>query len=83
MAWAYGKAHGLEQMTPFEQTLSQIKAENNKITRQLTRLGFPNQNAFQSQALLQSYTYYCQAHACLHCTIGQKILGKAENLLTP
>lgn len=54
--------------------LENIKAENNKITRLWASLGFPPQNAFDSQAQIELYREYCQKKACLSCIIGANIL---------
>lgn len=54
--------------------LEKIKPENNVITRQWKELGLDNQNALQSQGLLQLYKEYCSRKRCLQCSIGNKIL---------
>jgi len=52
-----------------------VKPENNKITRLYATLGFPLQNAFDSQAVIQLHRNYCLKKRCLSCSIGSKILS--------
>ena len=58
--------------------LSSLPAENNRITRQWQKLGFENQTASDSQAILGLQQLYCSAKRCLDCTIGQKLLAKVQ-----
>ena len=54
--------------------LDQLPAEKNKITTRLQALGFSNTNGFESQAVLEMYTSYCQVKNCLNCAIANKLL---------
>lgn len=54
--------------------LDQLKAENNSITRNFSKLGLKPSNAMQSQALLQLKNKYCDQKRCLECRIGHEIL---------
>lgn len=54
--------------------LDQLPAEKNKITNTLQPLGFPNNNGFESQALLEMYGSYCRVKNCLNCAIANKLL---------
>lgn len=54
--------------------LSELKAENNVITRKFTDLTCPLRHAGDSQAILQWYKNYCVQKRCLACAIGQEIL---------
>ena len=49
-------------------------AENNKITRSMIAAGFLNDNAADSQGLLQLYRHHCKKKRCLACNIGVSIL---------
>ncbi len=53
---------------------SEIAPEENKIIRLWDTLGIKANNAFDSQALIELKTTYCDKIKCLHCTIGQAIL---------
>ena len=55
--------------------LEELPAEKNKITKGFEKLGFKVENAFQSQALIQLKTKYCDEKKCLSCAIGNSIVG--------
>jgi hypothetical protein len=55
--------------------LEETEAENNVITRGWEVLGAENEHAFDSQALLQLKTHYCDYRRCLDCAIGCSLLG--------
>ncbi|MCW3463651.1 DUF2851 family protein [Chitinophaga nivalis] len=55
--------------------LQQLPAENNKITKGWRQLGVHQENALESQALLQLKQYYCDEKRCLQCAIGAKIIS--------
>ncbi len=52
----------------------EIKAENNKVTRLFRTYGVAALNAYDSQALLESYQRYCTKNKCLQCDIGKYLL---------
>lgn len=54
--------------------LSEIKYEDNKITRNFIKHGIIPKNACNSQALLQLRQNYCNKKRCLACRIGHSIL---------
>ena len=55
--------------------LEALKAENNRIISGWEAVGAIPVNAGQSQALIQLKNNYCDQKRCLHCTIGDQILG--------
>jgi len=71
----YGKQKGIAkiQQRAFEY-LEHIAAEQNKITKQWITYKVPCENAYQAQALIQLYNFYCSEKKCLSCAIGNKIL---------
>lgn len=71
----YGKQKGIQkiQNRAFE-FLESITAEQNNITKQWIRHKVPCENAYQAQALIQLYNFYCSEKKCLSCAIGNKIL---------
>ena len=71
----YGKQKGIQkiQNRSFE-FLESISAENNKITKQWMQYHAPCENAYQAQALIQLYNFYCSEKKCLSCAIGNRIL---------
>lgn len=56
------------------EVLLAIKPEENQITKSWKKIGFSNKNAFESQALIELKTNYCDKKRCLDCRIGFKIL---------
>ena len=60
------------------QLLEQLPKERNSITKQWEQLGVTNKSAGQSQALLHLYKNYCQPKLCLHCSIGHRVLKRAQ-----
>lgn len=54
--------------------LEQIALENNAITKGFALLGVENNNAFDSQALIQLKNEYCNQKRCLECAVGNKLL---------
>ncbi|MEM6726070.1 MAG: DUF2851 family protein, partial [Bacteroidota bacterium] len=68
----YQHQRGLEEPDPslFE-LLSSCKGEKNKILENWQRLGMPNHNAYDSQALLQWKKQYCDYRKCLDCVVGK------------
>ena len=57
--------------------LEEISPEINSITKGFEIIGYPNKNAFDSQALIQLKNHYCDNKLCLECAIGNSILKKA------
>jgi hypothetical protein len=54
--------------------LEKLPPENNTITRSWASYGVVNDNAFDSQALIELRTQYCDQKKCLSCRIGNAIL---------
>ncbi len=60
------------------QFLESIPPEENQITRLWQQLGWKAQHAYDSQGLIGLYKNYCQAHRCLQCSIGLKMMNCEE-----
>ena len=56
--------------------LSQIKAEQNQITKKFSSLGKNPLNALQSQAQIELKQHYCDFKKCLDCKIGMMMMGR-------
>ncbi|WP_428653351.1 DUF2851 family protein [Runella sp.] len=54
--------------------LEQLSAEKNHLTGLWAELGQTTKTAFDSQAVIELYTHFCQAKQCLNCTIGTTLL---------
>jgi hypothetical protein len=56
------------------QWLMEIAAEKNNITNGFAKLGIQQQNAFDTQALIQLKNEYCNQKRCLDCAVGNNLL---------
>ena len=54
--------------------LEEVSEETNSITGGFHRCGIENQNAFDSQALIELKNEYCDRRRCLECGVGNAIL---------
>ena len=70
MLFYYGQFYYLESYKEKAMTyLEHIAAEDNVIIRGFNNSGVVLQNAFQTQAILYMYKYYCRRRRCLECRI--------------
>ena len=70
MLFYYGQFHSLESYKEKAMSyLEQIEAEDNVVIRNFNNCGIMLQNAFQTQAALFMYKYYCRRRRCLECRI--------------
>ncbi|MBI5372337.1 MAG: DUF2851 family protein [Sphingobacteriales bacterium] len=60
------------------QWLEQTAAEVNSISKGFVQLGIANQNAFDSQALIELKNEYCSKKRCLDCGVGNALLKAAS-----
>jgi hypothetical protein len=58
------------------QWLSELPAEKNNITKGWTSFSVTNNNALDSQALIELKNNYCNEKRCLECAVGNAILSK-------
>lgn len=73
--FAYGVAHQDETLkSKALKWLEIVKAEKNTITAGFESLNIFNQSAWDSQALTELKTQYCDQKKCLYCAIGNAIL---------
>lgn len=56
------------------QMLEQIPAEKNKVLKKWEDLDFKVKTAYDSQALIEQYTQFCNKYQCLKCNIGVSIV---------
>ncbi|MET0634908.1 MAG: DUF2851 family protein [Chitinophagaceae bacterium] len=55
--------------------LQQLSRENNSLTDTLETFGFGQENAFDSQAVIELKSQYCDQRRCLDCAVGYSILN--------
>jgi hypothetical protein len=73
--YAFGIQQGKNEFCQMAlQILMQLPAEDNKITRVFSSIGLPNNNANQSQAMIQLFNNYCSVKKCLSCSIGYSVI---------
>ena len=78
MLFAYGHYHQDEKYKQKAVAwLEETEAEKNSIIDGFGKLGIKCSNAFDTQALLELKTFYCDKKRCLDCAIGNAILKKA------
>ena len=79
--FAYGMYHNTNEWKDKAiMYLSQLAAEKNKITNAWKEHNVSNENALESQALLELKNNYCDNKRCLQCAVGFKLLKTEENL---
>jgi len=54
--------------------LEQLPAEKNSIVKNWESLGIQPRSAFETQALIELKTRYCEQKKCLNCQIGNKLV---------
>lgn len=54
--------------------LYEISAEQNSITKLWAQHGMKSKSAFDSQAMIELYSNFCQKRRCLECKIGYAVL---------
>jgi hypothetical protein len=60
--------------------LAELLPEKNSITQKWTSFGLTNNNALESQALIELKNNYCNKRRCLECAVGNTILKGYEPL---
>ena len=71
----YGKISGKQSyIDKVIKWISEIKAEDNKITRRFKSFGIKTTNATDSQGLIELYSSYCLEKQCLKCMFGKKLI---------
>jgi len=74
--FAYGQYHKEQQYKDKALLwMEEIAAEKNEITKGFTTLNIENNNALDSQALIQLKNMYCNQKRCLECSVGNKLMA--------
>jgi hypothetical protein len=60
--------------------LASTKKEQNNIVKKWEKLGVEVLNAYESQALIQLKTVYCNHKKCLDCAIGNRLIRNTNGL---
>lgn len=79
--YAYGAYNGNERLRERAFALLEaIPAEENRFMRRWRLYDLRPANAFQSQALLQLATEYCDRRRCAECPVGRRPAGSAQTV---
>lgn len=72
---AYGKQQDDQQYIDRAVTILQhMPSEKNTITRQFSSIGLEVKSSFDSQALLELFSAFCEKRRCLECAIGVSLV---------
>ena len=75
MLFAYGHYRNEEKYkTKAIMWLEELHAEVNSITKGFVNLKLTNKSAFDSQALIELKTQYCDQRLCLQCAVGNAVM---------
>lgn len=78
LLFAYGRLHNEDIYADRAlQWLREIASEKNTITFGFSQLCIANKNAFDSQALKELKTNYCDQRRCLDCAVGNALLKRS------
>lgn len=74
--YCFSKYKGNDDNEAIFALASSIKSEENSIIKKFNQLAKVSQSAFDSQALLQLKSNYCDPNKCLQCAVGAAIITK-------
>ncbi|PHR11071.1 MAG: hypothetical protein COA40_12080 [Aequorivita sp.] len=75
LKFCYGMQNGKDVSEEILRLAVSISSEENTIVKKFNSLKNISTNAGQSQALLHLKSEYCEKNKCLHCAIGNAIIG--------
>lgn len=74
LKFCYAQSQGKDNTDEIISLMQEIPLENNAVVKKIKELHPGFDTAFQSQALLQLKTTYCDKNQCLHCAVGNSLL---------
>jgi hypothetical protein len=73
--FVYGEQSGKQSLKDKAlEWLDQISPEDNAVVREWEKIGVEAASAFETQALIQLKSRYCDRKRCLHCHIGTRLI---------
>ncbi len=79
VVFAYGRYHSDDAVTDkVFHWLDMLAAEKNRVTTRFYATGIRSVNAFDTQALHQLKTRYCDEKRCLACAVGNSLLKSSD-----
>ncbi|MGC9344850.1 MAG: DUF2851 family protein [Bacteroidales bacterium] len=80
LLFAYGAVRNKEEFKKLAIDLfEELPPENNEILKKWNKFGIYAENAFDSQALIELKSRYCDHGRCTECMVGQKFLTNARS----
>jgi uncharacterized protein DUF2851 len=76
LKYCYAKEKGLDISEEILELATTIKAEDNNIVKKFKSLSRFENNALESQGLLELKNNYCDKNKCLQCAVGNALLKK-------
>jgi len=76
LKYCYAKEKGQDISEEILQLATTIKAEDNSIVKKFKSLSKFENNAMESQGLLELKNNYCEKYKCLQCAVGNNLLKK-------
>ncbi len=76
MKFAYSRYYGQQETERLFETVRSLPPEKNRITKTFENAGIQINNALESQAYIQLFTYYCSHEKCFECRMGKQIFLK-------
>jgi hypothetical protein len=80
LKFCYAVQQGKDISEEIMELASKISCEENAIVKKFNSLKEISKSSYQSQALLQLKSEYCDKNRCLHCAIGNSILNSEVNI---
>ena len=79
--FCYSRQQGRDVSEEILQLAFEISSEDNSIVNTFNSLKKVSTNSYQSQALLELKSAYCDKNKCLQCAIGNAIVGSEVKIL--
>lgn len=80
LKFSYSQQQGKDVSEEILLLASKISSEENTIVAKFNSLRHISKSAYQSQALLQLKSGYCDANKCLQCAVGNSIIGSEKEI---
>lgn len=78
LKFCYAVQQGQDVSEEILNLASKIPSEENTIITKFNSLRHTSKNSYQSQALLQLKSEYCDTNKCLQCAVGNAIIGSEK-----
>ena len=76
LRFCYGRYLGRSQTDTVIQLMHHLPAEKISIVTGFDTIEMSSSSAFESQSKIHLFTVYCKENSCLHCRVGNQLLGR-------